>query len=343
MELAKRCGARRLAPYINGTLRGIQRERESWEGRLGQLPVEDPSVAHSHPEALFRKWSRDWGPTAAISLMEWNNRPPKLYARMRVDDPMRGSTLKAWRDAGWDGEPLRFDGIDAFEFLQVPEGMAPRTAPGFEEGRLYFQDPSAALAPALAAPSPGERVLDFCAAPGGKATALAQIAGDMATVVAYDAQPHRLSRVAENAKRMGLDSIQVVDSESTLVSMVETQGGFDRVLVDAPCSNTGVLRRRVDARWRLNPKERKRLVALQSSLLDRVAPLVRPGGAIVYSTCSLEPEENEGVTAEFLKRRTDFGLAMSQRMTPWLTQTDGAYVAVLVSNAGNPEEVGQEP
>jgi 16S rRNA (cytosine967-C5)-methyltransferase len=193
----------------------------------------------------------------------------------------------------------------------------------FQHGLFYIQDPSTLLAVHELNPQPDETILDLCAAPGGKLTYIAQRMRNTGKLIAHDTFPDRLKLIEENCARLG-----VTIAQAALPSHLPPLT-FNRVLVDAPCSNTGVMRRRVDLRWRIRPEEIERLRATQLELLRQAAALVKPGGTLVYSTCSLEPEENENVIREFLARELWFQLETQRELIPFVDETDGAYVARL--------------
>jgi 16S rRNA (cytosine967-C5)-methyltransferase len=187
------------------------------------------------------------------------------------------------------------------------------------------QDPGTLLAVRELNPQPGEAVLDLCAAPGGKATFIAQSMRNEGRVAACDATSDRLRLIAENCSRLGVTCVQTV-----LASALDLRpAAFDRVLVDVPCSNTGVMRRRVDLRWRIRPGEIERLRSAQRDLVLKAARLLKAGGTLVYSTCSLEPEENHELIAEFLGQQKGFKLAGERELLPFADGVDGAYVARL--------------
>jgi 16S rRNA (cytosine967-C5)-methyltransferase len=217
----------------------------------------------------------------------------------------------------WTGENL------AFELKSHP----PLNSLGsFRDGWFYIQDPSTLLASALLGAQPGETVLDLCAAPGGKTTFIAQLMNDEGKIVAHDISEERLKLVRENCARLGVTCMETV-SPSTFNLQPST---FDRILIDAPCSNTGVLRRRVDLRWRISPDEISRLQKTQLELLQVAAARIKSGGTMVYSTCSLEPEENSGVIQEFLAEHSSFKLESERQLLPFADNVDGAFVARLV-------------
>jgi 16S rRNA (cytosine967-C5)-methyltransferase len=171
-------------------------------------------------------------------------------------------------------------------------------------------------------------VLDACAAPGGKTTFIAQLMGNQGYIMAQDLDVRRRELVRENCRRLGVTCVHI--SRATTHFNAELSQPFDRVLVDAPCSNTGVMRRRVDLRWRVSAEELRRLGALQLGLLRRVGPQVKPGGTLVYSTCSLEPEEDDQVIPQFLGEHPQFRLERERTLLPFRDGVDGAYVATMV-------------
>ena len=199
----------------------------------------------------------------------------------------------------------------------------------FKEGLFYIQDPSTLLAVAELDPKPGESILDLCAAPGGKTTFIAQRMQNRGRITAQDVQPERLELIRENYARLGVTCVEASAAPSGV--LVNPAKKFDRILVDAPCSNTGVMRRRIDLRWRIQPEEIQRLRTEQLALLTQAAPRLKPGGTLVYSTCSLEPEENSEVVKEFLAAHAQFKLEQERELLPFADAVDGAYVAKLTS------------
>ena len=205
--------------------------------------------------------------------------------------------------------------------MKLERGQRVEDVPGYADGDFIVQDPGTRLAIELLDPRPDERILDACAAPGGKTV---QIAWRGASVVACEVNPKRRRRLEENLARLklGVEVIPELPASQT----------FDKVLVDAPCSNTGVLRRRPDARWNWNEEKLAALVKLQAEILDACASRVASGGALVYSTCSNEPEENEAQVTAFLARHPDFSLEESRESIPFDSGTDGAFAARLRRN-----------
>jgi 16S rRNA (cytosine967-C5)-methyltransferase len=236
------------------------------------------------------------------------------------------------------------------EAVIVPPGMLKLTGPqlvtrlpGFDEGWFVVQDPAAAAAVRLIDPQPGWRILDLCAAPGTKTTQLAEATRDAAQIIATDIDAARLEKVQENVTRLNLKSITIIPYEvlETAISNLQSRipnrqspislGSFDAVLVDAPCSNTGVLARRVEVRHRITPEAVQRLADTQRELLDKAALLVKPGGRICYSTCSIQRAENQDIVQAFLADHGEFHLKQEQLSLPGAGpfDRDGAYAAVV--------------
>jgi 16S rRNA (cytosine967-C5)-methyltransferase len=233
--------------------------------------------------------------------------------------------LAQWRDENVEYDFVRRDWFDENLVFELKSHPPLSRLASFRQGLFYVQDPSTLLAVRELDPQPGETILDCCAAPGGKTTHIAQFVGNRGKIVACDAAPERLKLVEANCARLGVTCVQTA-TPSTLDPGLRT---LDRILVDAPCSNTGVMRRRVDLRWRIRPEEIGRLCAVQLSLLREVSMRLKPGGILVYSTCSLEPEENEHVIARFLEGHPEFKLDRTRELLPMTDGVDGAYVARL--------------
>ena len=258
--------------------------------------------------------------------MEWNNTPPKTFARVNTLKTDPGKLLTQWREEGVEYDFIRRDWLGESQVFELKSHPPFTRLDSFQQGWFYVQDPSTLLAVRELDPQPGERVLDLCAAPGGKLTYIAQLMRNEGCLVAHEATAERLRLVEQNCTRLGVTCVQTV-LPSTLNSQPSTP--YNRILVDAPCSNTGVMRRRVDLRWRIRPTEIMRLRATQVQLLQQAALLLKPGGTLVYSTCSLEPEENGELVGEFLKSNPQFELKFERALLPFADGVDGAYVAVL--------------
>jgi 16S rRNA (cytosine967-C5)-methyltransferase len=249
-----------------------------------------------------------------------------------------GDLLTRWRDEGVEYDFVRRDWLEENLVFELKSHPPLSSLASFRDGWFYIQDPGTLLAVCKLGPQPGETILDFCAAPGGKTTFIAQLMNNQGRVVAQDVSDERLKWIQENCARLGLTCVETQRAAGILPAEQTkdgTAGGtpaarFDRVLVDAPCSNTGVMRRRVDLRWRIQPEEIERLRTAQLDLLQQAATQVKPGGVMVYSTCSLEPEENGEVVKQFLNEHADFKLESEHELLPFVDNVDGAYVARLV-------------
>ena len=294
VEAAKACDNKSVAKVVNGVLRNLIRRRDEFEKTIAEAPLEE---RESFPTELVRRWTARFGEEGAAKLCAWHNEPAE--------------TLIARRDG---------------TFVALERGKKVTDVPGYAEGAFIVQDPGTALAVELMDTKPGDVVLDACAAPGGKTV---QLAWRGAKVTACEVNPRRRRKLEENLKRLRLEA-EVAEG---LDGLRQQSKAFGKVLVDAPCSNTGVLRRRPDARWNWSTEKLAALVKLQAEILDQAAALVSPGGRLVYSTCSNEPEENLRQVEAFLVRHSDFELAESRESIPFETGHDGAFAALLTRKA----------
>jgi len=385
VELAKQNGFGAQAGFVNAVLRGYLREHDETKKLLAGLKISQPALGWSHPEWLVARWQKRWSAERTAQLLEWNNTPPKTFARVNTLKFGRGefhesqaggggasvpvphggiSSLAPPKDAGdlltrWRDENVEYDFVrcDFFGRADLPVGQDARqrvptdfenlvfemkshpplsSLASFRDGWFYIQDPGTLLAVCQLGPQPGETILDFCAAPGGKTTFIAQLMNNQGRVIAQDVSDERLKWIQENCQRLGVTCVEIQRAAGILPAGLGKKDGtasgtlaarFDRILVDAPCSNTGVMRRRVDLRWRIQPEEIERLRASQIDLLQQAATQVNPGGVLVYSTCSLEPEENSEVVKQFLSDHAGFKLESERELLPFVDNVDGAYVA----------------
>jgi 16S rRNA (cytosine967-C5)-methyltransferase len=219
----------------------------------------------------------------------------------------------------------------------LPRGITVAAVPGYSEGHFSVQDPSTLVAVELLDPRPGESILDACAAPGGKTVAIAERLQGKGELLAMELHADRLAPLRENLERMGLDFVQAVQGDITAFGQGAASPPpgerFDGVLLDVPCTNTGVLRRRPDARWRFTLARLVQGAATQRAILGAAVPLVKPGGRLVYSTCSLEADEDEDLVARWLAAHAEFTLVRQQRLFPPDDHTDGAYAALLLKKS----------
>ena len=329
VDLARIIGLEPHTGFVNAVLRTCERDREALLKEWQALKESQPAIGWSHPKWLVQRWEQRMPAAEVRALLEWNNQPPPVYARLNPLRMLPEQTIETWRTNDINYAFRKYDWAPenlVFELSSLPP-LAKLVS--FQKGAFYIQDPSTLLAVQILDPQPGERILDLCATPGGKTTYIAQVIDDDGEVFASDRDPERLKLVTENCKRMHITSVSTSTADE--LDNYRRNGGepFDRVLVDAPCSNTGVIRRRVDLRWRLKPEEFARLHKVQLELLHRATSLLKPGGVLVYSTCSLEPEENEQLIAAFLEDYPLFDRETERALSPLRDKVDGAYVIRL--------------
>jgi 16S rRNA (cytosine967-C5)-methyltransferase len=307
-----------IRSLINGVLRNAIRRRDPL---MEEATRQSLSVRTSHPEFLIARWTPNFGAERTAALCEWNNRPAPIYARinrLKISDD--GFLVGSARCA--DRTPQRGVPTNFVRLTSIPTDA-------LAQGYCYIQDPSTAPACELLAPQPDENVLDACAAPGGKTAYLAELMENRGSIVACDRDAQRIRTLEENLQRLGVGIARFVQHDWTTVKPPPNLSSFDRILVDAPCSNTGVMRRRVDLRWRLTPKDFSRMAGEQLQILRAVVPLLKPGGTLVYSTCSIEPEENEETVRAVLREFPFLDLATEVSLLPFRDGFDGAYAAKL--------------
>ncbi len=341
VELAKRDGLARLAPVVNALLRACLRRRRDlpadaapWQPLpLPADPAASLALRHSLPPWLAAALL-EWLPTAAAeAFAAAANQPPPLDLRVNPRRTGRAALLEAFAAAGVAAEPL----AEAPDGLTLPGRSGdPRGLPGYEAGLWSVQDRTAQRIVPLLDPRPGERILDACAAPGGKATQLAERIDDRGVVLALDRSAGRLRRVEANAARLGLTSLvlrqaDAADPAALAAALAAAIGPepVDRVLLDAPCSGLGTLARHPDARWRITPAAIDELVVLQRRLLEACAAVLRPGGRLVYATCTVHPAENGELIAAFLGAHPGWRSCSTEQHWPRPEGGDGFFAAVL--------------
>ena len=295
---------KRLDRVVNGVLRNLIRRREEFEAKLAAAPLAE---RESYPNVLVKRWTARYGAENAETLAKWHNTPAETW--------------------------LAYPGG---RFEKLERGRKVTEAEGFDDGAFLVQDPATAGAIELLDVKPGLSVLDFCAAPGGKTVQIAWRLGG-GRLVAQEVNPRRLRRLQKNLERLKLAWVETTQSLSQFTSDLRVSASprdsippfFDRVLVDAPCSNTGVLRRRPDARWRWDADHLKQLTGLQAQILADAATRVAPGGLLVYSTCSNEPEENGDQVAAFLAAHPEFVEVSRRESVPFESGHDGAFAGAM--------------
>lgn len=297
---------------VNAVLRNALRQKEDIQNDIQTWPLED---RFSHPQFLIDRWEEQYGKEATVELCDWNNRPSSVYARINSLAPDKDALnrVRSVTEPSLLGEKYP-------DFFKV-EGAPNRE--WLDAGLIYVQDPSTSLACRLLDPKPGEKVLDACAAPGGKTALLYSLMDASGELVATDNSEHRLEQLQGNLSRLGGSAIDV-----QLVDWAEPDpkhdGHFDAILLDVPCSNSGVIRRRIDVRWRIQERDFKTIASGQRKLLEGAKRALKPDGRLVYSTCSIDRAENEAIIE-------DSGLQIEKIVTslPWKDHHDGAFAALL--------------
>ena len=330
VELAKARHGLGASKLVNAVLRRLDRERSGLDRALPDDPIDAMVLTHSHPRWMVQRWVTRYGREDTIVLLASNNTEPPTFARPY-------NVVREQLEAALEADGLHVgDAPLVRDSVRLPAGTALTALTAYKQGLFFIQDPAATLVTQYAHIEPGSLVADLCAAPGGKTLELSR---DAARVVAADKSPLRLSRLAENVRRLeaGAIDLVVMDARSPAIRKV------DAVLLDAPCTGTGTFRRNPDARWRLRPSDVSTMAALQRALLDAAATLVRPGGLLVYSTCSLEPEENDQPVDLFLSTHPQFTIEPPPpgrlpetvldrgrlRVLPHRHGTDGAFAVRL--------------
>jgi 16S rRNA (cytosine967-C5)-methyltransferase len=315
VDLAKR-GTRGGDRLVNAVLRRAQREGRKLLDDMSDETPEGAAVMHSHPDWLVRMWWDQLGPEDTRALLARDNEPPESAVRV--------NTLRATELA----LP-----VPSHAAPDLPEGLVlegqldVHGTPEFERGELMPQSRASMLVARVLDPQPGERVLDMCAAPGAKTTHIAALMDGSGEVVAVEAHRGRAKALEANAQRLGAANVRVVVGDAA-----DPVGGeFDRVLLDPPCSDLGTLQARPDVRWRKDPALIERVAAQQADLLEAAAKQVRPGGVLVYSTCTISTSENEQQMQSFLDSHPDFHAAEAPfvQLLPHRDGTDGFFIARL--------------
>lgn len=281
------------------------------------------SAAFSLPRWLVCEWLDYFGTDATRGICFASNRRPSIYLHPNILKTDADRLAESFRRAALEAE-LSPDG----SMLRLRSPAAVTKLPGFKEGLFTIQDITACLAVGLLQPRPGWRILDMCAAPGTKTAQLAELTAEQAEIIAADIDPVRLEKVTETIRRLGLTSVRVAKYDN-IPSLISDGGLFDCVLLDVPCSNTGVLSRRPEVRYRIRPQTIQKLCRTQLELLQKASQLIKPGGKICYSTCSIQPQENDRLISSFLNGQSAFRLENDRLTLPSTDDCDGGYVAII--------------
>ncbi|MFM1650631.1 16S rRNA (cytosine(967)-C(5))-methyltransferase RsmB [Brevibacillus sp. B_LB10_24] len=305
VEIAKSRGHRGIASLVNGVLRNVLRQPDVWAEPAEGTTAAKIAFSLSHPEWLIERWLRQYGEEVTRQICEANNLPPRTTIRVNRLKISRDELLRQLAEEfpAAEKSPLTPDGII------LGQGN-PAATRWFREGLYTIQDESSMLvAPALAA-GPGMRVLDACAAPGGKTTHIAERMENQGELVACDVHPHKRQLIEQTAERLGISIVRTRISDAAELPS-QGLGQFERILLDAPCTGFGVIRRKPDVKWNKRPEDVEAISRVQYRLLAEVSKLLAPGGLMVYSTCTIEPEENQQIVERFVAEHPEFSLDAS--------------------------------
>lgn len=306
VEFAKRIRGEKPGSFVNGVLRNIIRNLETLHyPKIEEDALQHFSVFYSHPSWLVKRWLGRFSTAELEKFLSANNEIPSLTLRVNKLKIAPLAFLSQLDEAKIQYQGSSF--IDYFIKVRHLGGIAQMDS--FRLGHFSIQDESAALPVLLLAPKPGERVIDLCAAPGGKTTMLSELMANQGEVLAVDKYEHKLQLLKTSLDRLGITNVQLVVADATQLDSIQAE----KVLVDAPCSGLGVLRKKPDIKWKRQPEDIAKLADLQRRILDNAARLVAPGGVLVYSTCTTEPEENELMVKDFLRRHEEFTIDDASR------------------------------
>ncbi|WP_225446598.1 16S rRNA (cytosine(967)-C(5))-methyltransferase RsmB [Paenibacillus rhizovicinus] len=303
--IAKRRGHSGISGMVNGVLRNMERNLAELKEPVEQAnPVQRIGITHSYPDWLVKRWIAAYGEETAERICAAGNERPHSSLRINPLKLSRDKAMQLLADSGFEAQPSAL----AAEGVVVSGGGNLAQSDGYRDGWWTLQDESSMLVADVCAPESGMKVLDCCAAPGGKTTHLAELMGDRGQVVANDVHPHKQLLIDEHAARLGLRTVHTVVGDAGTLSERFEPDSFDLVLLDAPCSGFGVIRRKPEIKWTKSEADVAAIADLQAKLMDEAAKLVRPGGVLVYSTCTIEQEENEQQVLKFLSSNESFKL-----------------------------------
>ncbi len=342
VEIAKKKGHKGISAMVNGTLRSFLREGSPSLDKVVD-PNEKLALEWSHPVWLIKRWIDQFGEEQTKQICEINAIPPTVTARLnQIKSNEHEVVIDMLSNEGIEAE--RGDlSVDA---LKITRGTLPNTKL-FKEGWLSIQDESSMIVARALGPSPGMKVLDSCAAPGGKTTHIAELMNDQGEIYALDLHEHKVKLIDEQARRLQLSIIKTKATDSRKAGELFEKESFDCILVDAPCTGLGVIRRKPDIKWQKQEADIQRISTIQHAILDAVAPLLKKGGRLVYSTCTIDALENEQVVQDFLEKHQNFQLdeTLKERLPkkaqplyrngmvqilPSDFQTDGFFISSMV-------------
>jgi 16S rRNA (cytosine967-C5)-methyltransferase len=302
VNLSKRFGHAGSRGYVNGILRNIARKKNEIQYPDRNIqPVKYLSVKYSHPEWMVDLWVRRYGMDFSESLLASNNEVPDFSIRINTLRISKDGLIKALKDEGLEASSGKY----VEEALVIKNPTAISKSEAFKKGLFQIQDESPMLVGKILDPKPGQLIIDVCSAPGGKSTHIAQLMDDVGTVISRDVHEHKIKLIEDAVKRLGLTIIktELFDALKVDSNYIEKA---DAVLVDAPCTGLGIIRRKPDIKWTRQIGDREEISELQKKIITSASCYVKPGGVLVYSTCTIEPEENEDIIRWFLEENNDF-------------------------------------
>ncbi len=337
VDIAKRKGHQGISGMVNGVLRNVIRQKADLVVPDSLEPAVRIAIRHSHPEWLVRRWIAQYGEELTERICEANNTPPHVSIRVNLMRRTRDELLAELRREGVQAEPSPL----------APAGIVVEHAgnmalhPLFRSGEFSIQDESSMLVAEFVDPKPGMAVLDCCAAPGGKTAHLAEKMEDTGSIVASDIHEHKKKLIDEQAGRLGLTCIRTLVADANELADRFPPASFDRVLLDAPCSGFGVIRRKPEIKWTKRERDIADIAAVQKEILHRVCRLVKPGGVLVYSTCTIERSENDEMIRAFLQDHPEFALERDD--VPALPVSANTPPARNAPDAGAAPEIASAP
>ncbi|WP_257350144.1 16S rRNA (cytosine(967)-C(5))-methyltransferase RsmB [Pseudalkalibacillus decolorationis] len=342
VDIAKKRGHKGIVGFVNGVLRNVQRNGVPSTDSISEKSKRY-AILYSHPEWIINRWTEQFGEHTTREICEVNLQPPSVTARVNLIQSTVESVIDNLNDEAVITEraPLSHSGI------RVVSGQLPSTET-YQSGKVTIQDESSMLVGLAMDPKPGERILDACAAPGGKTTHLSERMENQGEIIAIDLHPHKVKLIEDQMERLKLTNIETVAMDTRNAAQLMEAASFDRILLDAPCTGLGVIRRKPDIKWTKTPEDIERIQIVQAELLESITRLLKPGGLLVYSTCTIEEKENRHQIERLLGNHpefewdTSFYERMPKEVQPYINDTksdlqllphhfnsDGFYMACI--------------
>jgi 16S rRNA (cytosine967-C5)-methyltransferase len=323
VELVKKYEPKAVT-FINGVLRNFLRKRNEISfPDINSEPIKHISVKYSHPEWMIEKWLKTYGQEETIKICEYNNKPSQLILRVNLLKIQKQELIELFKN-----NSIEHTASLVKDCLKVKFHGSIKKIPGFKEGFWIVQGESSSIVAHVLDPKQDEDILDLCAAPGGKTAHISALMENTGKITAVDINSERIKKIDENLVRLGINNVETISCDA---SFYKSEKLFDRILVDVPCSNTGVLAKRPDARWNRTDEDIKNLAKLQLKILNNASKYLKPNGILVYSTCSIEPEENTEIINSFLELNPDFKLDEIAKYLPFDIKNDSGFYQIIQS------------